>query len=61
MCGIVGIYLKNKKYNKQLKVVAEALLEYETLTGEEIKLLCQGKEINVSKKLKKTRNKPIGT
>ena len=43
-----------KKYNKQLKVVAEALLEYETLTGEEIKLLCQGKKINVSKKLKKT-------
>merc|ERR1711975_109965 len=42
-----------KKYNKQLKVVAEALLEYETLTGEEIKLLCQGKKINVSKKLKK--------
>jgi len=43
-----------KKYNKQLKVVAEALLEYETLTGEEIKLLCQGKKINVSKKLNKT-------
>merc|ERR1711988_116350 len=36
--------------NDQLKVVAEALLEYETLTGEEIKLLCQGKKINVSKK-----------
>ena len=43
-----------KKYNKQLKVVAEALLEYETLTGKEIKLLCQGKKINVSKRLKKT-------
>ncbi len=43
-----------KKYNKQLKVVAESLLEYETLTGEEIKLLCQGKKINVSKKIKKT-------
>ena len=43
-----------KKYNKQLKVVAEALLEYETLTGEEIKLLRQGKKINVSKRLKKT-------
>ena len=25
-----------KKYKKQLNVVAEALLEYETLTGEEI-------------------------
>merc|ERR1711991_819094 len=45
-----------KKYSKQLKVVAEALLEYETLTGEEIKLLCQGKKINVSKKLKKATN-----
>ena len=45
-----------KKYNKQLKVVAEALLEYETLTGEEIKLLCQGKKINISKKLKKTKD-----
>ncbi len=43
-----------KKYNKQLKDVAEALLEYETLTGEEIKLLCQGKKINISKKLNKT-------
>ena len=42
-----------KKNSKQLKVVAEALLEYETLTGEEIKLLCQGKKINISKKLKK--------
>ena len=45
-----------KKYNKQLKVVAEALLEYETLTGEEIKLICQGKKINVSKKLNKTND-----
>ena len=43
-----------KKYNNQLKLVAEALLEYETLTGEEIKLICQGKKINISKKLKKT-------
>merc|ERR1712146_538805 len=34
-----------KKQSKQLKVVAEALLEYETLTGDEIKLLCQGKKI----------------
>ena len=45
-----------KKYNKQLKVVAEALLKYETLTGEEIKLLCQGKKINVSKKLNNSTN-----
>jgi len=44
-----------KKYNKQLKVVAEALLEYETLTGEEIKLLCQGKKINSSKKLNESK------
>ncbi|MEY2927738.1 MAG: hypothetical protein RL367_2215 [Pseudomonadota bacterium] len=28
-----------KKYNKQLHILAEALLEYETLTGEEIKAL----------------------
>ena len=32
------------------------MLEYETLTGEEIKLLCQGKKINVSKKLKESTN-----
>ena len=53
-----GVYRDAKKilnkYNKQLKIVAEALLEYETLTGEEIKLLCQGKKINLSKKLNKT-------
>merc|ERR1711988_1763126 len=46
-----------KKQSKQLKVVAEALLEYETLTGEEIKLLCQGKKINVSKKLNKSTDR----
>ena len=43
-----------KKHSKQLKDVAQALLEYETLTGEEIRLICQGKKINVSKKLKKS-------
>ena len=31
-----------KKYSKQLKIVAEALLEYETLTGDEIKDLIKG-------------------
>merc|ERR1712054_512772 len=56
-----GVYIDAKKilkkYSKQLKIVAEALLEYETLTGEEIKLLCQGKEINVSKKNKKSTDR----
>jgi cell division protease FtsH len=32
-----------KKYKKQLKIVAEGLLEYETLTGDEIKGLLKGK------------------
>ena len=39
-----------KKNFKQLKIVAEALLEFETLTGEDIKRLCLGKKINPSKK-----------
>ena len=38
-----------KKYSKQLKKVAEALLEYETLDGKQIKDLCQGKNISIKK------------
>ena len=45
-----------KKYSKQLKIVAEALLEYETLTGDEIKLLCQGKKLSSTQKPKKSDN-----
>merc|ERR1712159_69932 len=52
-----GVYkdAKNilKKNFKQLKVVAEALLEYETLTGEEIKTLCKGGKIVIKKEKKK--------
>lgn len=43
-------YAKTKalltKYKPQLKVIAEALLEYETLTGTELKLLFDGKKID---------------
>ena len=34
-----------KKNFKQLKLIAEALLEFETLSGEEIKIICDGKKI----------------
>ena len=38
-----------KKYSKQLKSVAEALLEYETLDGDQIKDLCKGLKISIKK------------
>ena len=42
-----------KKYSKQLQRVAEALLEYETLDGDQIRDLCKG--LNIS--IKKSNNK----
>merc|ERR1712054_392451 len=42
-----------KKYSKQLERVAEALLEYETLDGDQIRDLCKG--LNIS--IKKSENK----
>jgi len=38
-----------KKYSKQLKRVAEALLEYETLDGKQINDLCKGLKISIKK------------
>ena len=38
-----------KKYSKQLKRVAEALLEYETLDGKQIQDLCKGLNISIKK------------
>ena len=38
-----------KKYSKQLKRVAEALLEYETLDGQQIQDLCKGLNISIKK------------
>ena len=37
------------KYSKQLKRVAEALLEYETLDGHQISDLCKGLNISIKK------------
>jgi hypothetical protein len=34
-----------------LKKVAEALLEYETLNGEQIKNICKGLKVSLSKKV----------
>ena len=38
-----------KKYSKQLNRVAEALLEYETLDGQQIRDLCKGLNISIKK------------
>ena len=38
-----------KKYSKQLISVAEALLEYETLDGQQIHDLCKGLNISIKK------------
>ena len=46
-----------KKYSKQLKRVAEALLEYETLDGKQIQDLCKGLKISI-KKSDDTNNDP---
>ncbi|MBT5827775.1 MAG: ATP-dependent metallopeptidase FtsH/Yme1/Tma family protein [Alphaproteobacteria bacterium] len=48
-----------KKHLKKLNLLAEALIEYETLSGEEIKLIVAGKKIRTAKKesSKKTNTK----
>ena len=38
-----------KKHSKQLKKVAEALLEYETLDGQQIQDLCKGLKVSIKK------------
>ncbi len=37
-----------KKYSKEHKIIAEALIEYETLSGEELHDLIQGKKIRIN-------------
>ena len=43
-----------KKYSKQLKKVAEALLEYETLDGKQIQDLCKGLKVSIKKSVDNT-------
>ena len=43
-----------KKYSKQLKKVAEALLEYETLDGKQIQDLCKGLKMSIKKSVDNT-------
>ena len=47
-----------KKYSKQLKSVAEALLEYETLNGEQIQDLCKGLKMTFTKKVEDNVESP---
>jgi len=47
-----------KKYSKQLKNVAEALLEYETLNGEQIQDLCKGLKMTFTKKVEDNVESP---
>jgi ATP-dependent Zn protease len=35
-----------KQHSHELKIVAEALLHYETLSAEEVKALLEGRKIN---------------
>ena len=47
-----------KKYSKQLKNVAEALLEYETLNGEQIQDICKGLKMTFTKKIEDNVESP---
>ena len=38
--------LFDREYNKELETLAQALMEYETLSGEEIREVIAGKSIN---------------
>ena len=40
-------------YRKELDTLAKGLIEYETLSGEEVKLLLSGKKIGKAEKTKK--------
>ena len=43
-----------RTYRKELDTLAKGLIEYETLSGEEVKLLLSGKKIGKEEKTKKT-------